>query len=84
VALGHHEGAYDARILAALRLSASPTRSDKYPTLDAAFASPFLSLLHDRRGFCGHQWHSHVLPNMQADATAIVDDALMAALNKRK
>jgi integrase len=27
--------------------------------------------------------YSHVLPNMQADAAAIVDDALRAALNKR-
>jgi integrase len=26
--------------------------------------------------------HSHVLPNMQADAAAVVDDALRAALNK--
>ncbi len=28
--------------------------------------------------------YSHVLPNMQADAAAIVDDALRAALNKRE
>ena len=28
--------------------------------------------------------YSHVLPNMQADAAAIVDRALTAALNKRK
>jgi integrase len=28
--------------------------------------------------------YSHVLPNMQADAAAVVDDALRAALNKRK
>ncbi len=28
--------------------------------------------------------YSHVLPNMQADAAAIVDGALTAALNKRK
>jgi integrase len=28
--------------------------------------------------------HSHVLPNMQADAAAIVDGALRAALNKRE
>ena len=27
--------------------------------------------------------YSHVLPNMQADAAALVDDALRAALNKR-
>jgi hypothetical protein len=27
--------------------------------------------------------YSHVLPNMQADAAAIVDDALRAVLNKR-
>ena len=29
-------------------------------------------------------FYSHVLPNMQADAAAIVDGALMTALNKRK
>jgi integrase len=28
--------------------------------------------------------YSHVLPNMQADAAALVDDALRAALNKRE
>jgi integrase len=28
--------------------------------------------------------YSHVLPNMQADAAAIVDGALAALLNKRK
>jgi len=28
--------------------------------------------------------YSHVLPNMQADAAAIVDDALRAVLNKRR
>jgi integrase len=28
--------------------------------------------------------YSHVLPNMQADAAALVDDALRAALNKRR
>jgi integrase len=28
--------------------------------------------------------YSHVLPNMQADAAAIVDGALRAALNKRE
>ena len=28
--------------------------------------------------------YSHVLPNIQADAAAIVDDALRAALNKRE
>jgi integrase len=28
--------------------------------------------------------YSHVLPNMQADAVAVVDDALRAALNKRE
>jgi integrase len=28
--------------------------------------------------------YSHVLPNMQADAAAVVDDALRAALNKRE
>jgi integrase len=28
--------------------------------------------------------YSHVLPNMQADAAAIVDDALRAVLNKRQ
>ena len=27
--------------------------------------------------------YSHVLPNMQADAAALVDGALSAALNKR-
>jgi integrase len=28
--------------------------------------------------------YSHVLPGMQADAAALVDDALKAALSKRK
>jgi len=28
--------------------------------------------------------YSHVLPNMQADAAAIVDDALKAVLSKRQ
>jgi integrase len=28
--------------------------------------------------------YSHVLPNMQADAAALVDDALRAVLNKRQ
>jgi hypothetical protein len=28
--------------------------------------------------------YSHVLPNMQADAAAIVDGAMRAALNKRE
>jgi hypothetical protein len=28
--------------------------------------------------------YSHVLSNMQADAAAIIDDALRAALNKRE
>jgi integrase len=28
--------------------------------------------------------YSHVLPNMQADAAAVVDDALRAAVNKRE
>jgi hypothetical protein len=28
--------------------------------------------------------YSHVLPNMQADAAAVVDGALRAALNKRE
>ena len=28
--------------------------------------------------------YSHVLPNMQAEAAAVVDEALQAALNKRK
>src|SRR6516165_10243180 len=36
----------------------------------AALAPPFLSLLHDRRGFCGHQWLAHSAPSLCRGARA--------------
>src|SRR6516164_1392022 len=48
-----------------------------------AHARPSERLGHSKIGIT-LDLYSHVLPNMQADAAAVVDDALRAALNKRE
>src|SRR5215470_8508245 len=44
--------------------------SHGFATKTPAFAPPFLSVLHDGRGFCGHRWLAYTSPGFRGGTRA--------------